>query len=151
MQIHFQGRFISRWNDDIFNHMLILVSDNLSSPLTQSFQIYFRILTKLSTHVYFLLSIKKVLMRMQQKQVTKKAAVARKVKGRRGVTILTLLCWLSEIIKSKLCMRGWPMTILIAVDLSEKTYTWEGHITSANPRIAQINPSSQLLYFCLLF
>ena len=29
-------------------------------------------------------------MRMQQKQVTKKAAVARKVKGRRGVTILCL-------------------------------------------------------------
>ena len=108
MQIHFQGRFISRWNDDIFNHMLILVSDNLSSPLTQSFQIYFRILTKLSPHVYFLLSIKKVLMRMQQKQVTKKAAVARKVKGRRGVTILTLLCWLSEIIKSNQWMR-WPI------------------------------------------
>ena len=34
--------------------------------------------------------MKKVLMRMQQKQVTKKAAVARKVKGRRGVTILCL-------------------------------------------------------------
>ena len=48
--------------------------------------------SKLSPHFHFLLSIKKVLMRMQQKQVTKKAAVARKVKGRRGVTILTLLC-----------------------------------------------------------
>ena len=39
-------------------------------------------------------------MRMQQKQVTKKAAVARKVKGRRGVTILAAAGNLSETIES---------------------------------------------------
>ena len=39
---------------------------------------------------HFLLSQKKVLTRMQQKQVTKKAAVARKVNGSRGVTIFNL-------------------------------------------------------------
>ena len=44
--------------------------------------------------------MKKVLMRMQQKQVIKKAAVARKVKGRRGVTILSVAVHHSEIMES---------------------------------------------------
>ena len=51
-------------------------------------------------------------MRMQQKQVTKKAAVARKVKGRRGVTILCLAGF-SEMIFSLLSLLLTAVVVIL--------------------------------------